>query len=119
MIQIRRGTFETNSSSTHALCILTKEEYNNILNGKGHLYRLRGSFQSPKYKYLSIEEYEKYIEEDKFGIYEVDRYFLLDDSKDNEESYIENNVEVINENYTTKSGDELIVLSAQSDTYQF
>ena len=27
MIQIRHGVFETNSSSTHSICIFTQEEY--------------------------------------------------------------------------------------------
>nr|DAF70824.1 MAG TPA: hypothetical protein [Caudoviricetes sp.] len=28
MIQIRAGVFETNSSSTHSLCIMTKDDFN-------------------------------------------------------------------------------------------
>lgn len=33
-IQIRRGTFETNSSSVHSLCICTKEEFDAWKNGE-------------------------------------------------------------------------------------
>lgn len=33
-VQIRFGTFETNSSSTHSLVILNKQEYNDWLNGR-------------------------------------------------------------------------------------
>ena len=33
MIQIRRNTFETNSSSTHSLVLCTKEQYKNFKNG--------------------------------------------------------------------------------------
>lgn len=34
MFKIRRGTFETNSSSTHSICICTEEEYNKWKNGE-------------------------------------------------------------------------------------
>lgn len=34
MRQVRRMTFETNSSSTHSLTMCTKEEYDNWKNGK-------------------------------------------------------------------------------------
>lgn len=33
MIQIRKGTFETNSSSTHSLVILKKEDWEEVKNG--------------------------------------------------------------------------------------
>ena len=33
-IQIRRGVFETNSSSTHSLQICTKEEFDQWVDGK-------------------------------------------------------------------------------------
>ena len=32
MYQIRQGVFETNSSSTHSLCICTKKEYEDLPN---------------------------------------------------------------------------------------
>ena len=34
MYQIRQGVFETNSSSTHSLCICTKKEYEDFKDGK-------------------------------------------------------------------------------------
>ena len=34
MLKIRRGTFETNSSSTHSICICTEEEYDKWKNGE-------------------------------------------------------------------------------------
>jgi hypothetical protein len=33
-VQIRQGVFETNSSSTHSLCICTKEEFEKFKNGE-------------------------------------------------------------------------------------
>lgn len=32
--QIRRSVFETNSSSTHSLCICTEDDYNKWINGQ-------------------------------------------------------------------------------------
>jgi len=34
MISIRKGVFETNSSSVHALILCTKEDYENLQHGK-------------------------------------------------------------------------------------
>ena len=33
MFKIRRGTFETNSSSTHSICICTEDDFNKYVNG--------------------------------------------------------------------------------------
>ena len=35
MIQVRMSVFETNSSSTHSLCVLNKEDYDKWYNGLG------------------------------------------------------------------------------------
>lgn len=34
MIQIRRGVFETNSSSTHSICICSKTDYEKFIAGE-------------------------------------------------------------------------------------
>ena len=34
MIQIRRGVFETNSSSTHSICVCTEQQYKDFEDGK-------------------------------------------------------------------------------------
>ena len=38
-VQIRHGVFETNSSSTHSLVIMTDEEYKDYMNGEFYLNR--------------------------------------------------------------------------------
>lgn len=39
MIQIRAGVFETNSSSTHSLCIMTKDDFNKwVSSNHGEYY---------------------------------------------------------------------------------
>ena len=37
MLSIRRGTFETNSSSTHSICICTSEQHTKWANGELYL----------------------------------------------------------------------------------
>lgn len=38
MIQIRQGVFETNSSSTHSLCIMTESDYKKWCDGTNEYY---------------------------------------------------------------------------------
>ena len=43
MIQIRAGVFETNSSSTHSLCIMTQDDFNKwVYSHNGEYYFVDG-----------------------------------------------------------------------------
>lgn len=43
MIQIRAGVFETNSSSTHSLCIMTQDDFNKwVSSHNGEYYFVDG-----------------------------------------------------------------------------
>lgn len=55
MRTIRQNVFETNSSSMHAVCILTETEYENIKSGKGLLVG------EDHYEDLSLEAVQKYF----------------------------------------------------------
>ena len=55
MRTIRQNVFETNSSSMHAVCILTETEYENIKEGKGLLVG------EDHYEDLSVEAVQKYF----------------------------------------------------------
>ena len=55
--QIRLGVFETNSSTTHAVTILTQEEYDKYKAGKTRVSR-NGEFYDE-------EAYDKYLEDEK------------------------------------------------------
>lgn len=55
MRTIRQNVFETNSSSMHAVCILTETEYENIKSGKGLLVG------EDHYEDLSVEAVQKYF----------------------------------------------------------
>ena len=47
MIQIRRGVFETNSSSTHTITICTKAEYEDFKQGRLLVNPWEGTLSAP------------------------------------------------------------------------
>lgn len=80
MIQIRAGVFETNSSSTHSLCIMTEDDFNKwVSSHNGEYYFVDGEYNYPFNRCFSdgvgsgiyskdvvkqaIEKYAKYYEE--------------------------------------------------------
>jgi hypothetical protein len=57
MRTIRQNVFETNSSSMHAVCILTETEYKNIKEGKGLIAG------ESHYKDINVEAVQQYFKE--------------------------------------------------------
>lgn len=115
MINIRRGVFETNSSSTHSIAILTEEENQQWL--KGDILRYRWSDE-----FITKEEYAKkfeglkqqYSKENNIPIEDVDDYdvqeYFYDDIAYNFEDY--NDIMELESDvtkYTTKNGERLII----------
>ena len=85
---IRYGVFETNSSSSHSLCVCTKEEYKDFINGKLVLDTYESEL-IPR-----PEDFEKY---NVFGeTKEEPRYIGYDYAPD------------AKLNFTTSSGDEMV-----------
>lgn len=82
---IRRGVFETNSSSTHSLCIASKEDFKKWKDGELVYDRWND-------KLVPIEE-AKYPEE----------------TQTYEEFTDDEYLEYFKQSYITKSGDEIIV----------
>ena len=129
MRQIRRGVFETNSSSTHSLTICSEEEFEAWRNGK-LLFDEWGSEEFvPAYelndsiKQMAVEEYEKNKTE-----YSKDWEDLTEDAKDNyckkyakrhyctkdnaktyNDYMYDYDLETFEEHYTTKSGDKIVI----------
>lgn len=70
MISIRKNVFETNSSSTHSLCICTENEYDKFKNGDmmydGYNEELQfvsdKELKEDKYRYKSYENMGKWLE---------------------------------------------------------
>lgn len=67
--QIRKGLFETNSSSCHTLTICTEKEYEDFKNGKLFYDNWYGKITDEKFNYdadrenMTYEGYEEYLEQ--------------------------------------------------------
>lgn len=84
MLQVRKGVFETNSSSIHTLTIATEDEFNDFIDGK--LF-----YNEDNCKLLTREEVEEIIRKafnDDLELFVIakdilkDRKYLDDDSTD-------------------------------------
>ena len=70
---VRRGVFETNSSSTHSLTICSNEEYTKWEDGE--LYWSYGSFvEMPK-------KYGNYTDEQWIALLDKERYFMEEEER--------------------------------------
>lgn len=90
MKKIRLGTFETNSSSTHALCILTKDEYKEWKENKKVLNLYTGKVEE-----LS-EEDKKIIRNEDCSIDYNGEHF------DSEYDFMEEHYDIIDDSNATK-----------------
>lgn len=95
---IRRGVFETNSSSTHNITILTEEDYQKWKTN--YLDKNSGKVLT-KEDIINIMEGE-YVDDGDFEDYRIDNNIL----SFYEETYLE---EDVNE-YTSKSGDKIRII---------
>lgn len=125
MKTIRANTFETNSSSTHSMIILTEEEYNKLESGELYLYddevitkeEAKNIFlkhmNKDKYEYdndLSFEENIKnYLDE--FEYYSSEYPQSLENWK--EEDGLKSNTNI----YISPSGDKLRIICKYGTNY--
>ena len=65
-ISIRRGVFETNSSSTHTITMCSEEEYNKWKNGELVFDRWQEELVEPKEdnKYHEYQTYDEFWEDE-------------------------------------------------------
>ena len=99
--QIRFGVWESNSSSTHSLTMVSKEEYDKWKNGEFYMYYG---------KLVSYSEIEKEYESEK-STYETIDEFMSDYGYYNYETWWDKKAEdyeTFKETYKTKSGEEII-----------
>lgn len=139
MIKIREGLFETNSSSTHNLTICTKKEYNDWKAGKllynyydgifidNYLLSEEKRLARLKEYYITIKksfykDFEDLSEKEIQELYNkaIEAGFLfknieeLDNSDSDCYTYYgfwnrDNDLEGFEEEYTTESGDEIVI----------
>lgn len=124
--QVRFGVFETNSSSTHSLVICDKETFDKWKNGELLFDRWQEEFKEG-YQLTNRDkkDAEKYYNDNKkkfwknwedLGDEEKDEWYtkfayennLIDEDLVSYDDYGKD-LEYFQENYTTKSGDEIVV----------
>ena len=122
MFKIRKGLFETNSSSIHSLSIISKKDYEKWKNGELYF---------DEFSLLTKDEVIEEIKNDKYAKVSVDE--LLNTSEYNFEEevckegyytfdkwnkcYCSNGFETFKEEYTTESGDEIVVFGYYGTSY--
>jgi hypothetical protein len=90
MRTIRRGVFETNSSSTHSITMVAKEDYDRWECGEV-------LFDRDNKEFVLVEEKEKYEAEHKWC-----------DLQTSEDYFESGDLESFEETFTTKSGDKVV-----------
>lgn len=106
--QIRRGVFETNSSSVHSLTMCSGEEYEKWKNGEVLYWKYNDKFGTRE---DIIEELKKKSWYHNVDWNDTDRVddILSDEEVKTCEEYFENEwYETFRQRYTTPSGDEVV-----------
>lgn len=113
MISVRRGVFETNSSSTHSLTMCSESDYDKWKKGdllfddwNGELItkeEYKKIYEEEKRKYL--EKYSNETEEDFEDYYNDDKQYYNFDEFWNKYDY---DYETFLDNYITPSGEKII-----------
>ncbi len=144
MKTIRQNTFETNSSSTHSITIVTKNQYEDWKSGKVLFNKWKEEFVPVKVKDLFEIKKEYLIENSSelsngyiyegtyYGTFEElcakveieeDTLKEFDEESDNNEFYTydryydEIEYETYEEEYTTPSGDEIVAFGYYGSDY--
>ena len=119
--QVRRGVFETNSSSTHSLTMCLKSDYDKWLKGESVLYTGYGfgySLKKPiKNTFYTMEEAIDFIQFDRYAsdldLNDIDavKEYMKDDGDwmtiEDYERYCEY-FEEFEETITTPNGDQVV-----------
>ena len=104
--QIRRGVYETNSSSTHSLVMCSEEEYNKWISGDV-LYSKYKEKLVPKEDIIK-ELKEEYSDVDWNDEDEVSDVFEDEGIQSCEEFFDDEYLETFKRTYTTYSGDKVV-----------
>ena len=117
MFTIRKGTFETNSSSTHSMVICSQDEYDKWDKGELLASRWKDGFKTKDelIKEL-VKEYPEYFDEngnfisnDEYETLEDFFYAYNDDCWYNLEDWV-GDLESAEDSYTTSNGDVVRVV---------
>ena len=107
MIKIRRGVFETNSSSVHSLIICPKADYEKLSRGELYIDAwsdevvTREKVIETVSKYFDREKLEAMNEDDFRAVIRDNGFNTLDDLEDGDLEFFE-------QEYTTEHGDKIV-----------
>lgn len=123
VIKLRRGTFETNSSSTHSITMCNESDYDKWVNGE--LYLARWGYKDKNF--ITKKEYEFELQEfinkysDKYDTQdreELENEFIDDYGFLSFEDWCDNfDYETEKSEFTTPSGDKVIALCYYGNDY--
>ncbi len=110
VIKVRRGVFETNSSSTHSITMCTNEEYQKFLKGELYISELRDELLSLEQIKEDFEQANKKWKEDhENDLYEnIEQYMDCECIKSYADWEEDDCLESYISNYTTPNGEEII-----------
>ena len=125
--QVRYGTWETNSSSTHVLHICSKDEFEKWQNGEVIFDRWNEEFITPSDVTVEMQDLEEFYSRKHKDPY-VKKFLELDEDEINQlrKEYIKDNeleangltysdwkhddyLDTFTERYTSKHGDEIVI----------
>lgn len=135
--QIRRGVFETNSSSVHSLTICDADTFKKWENGELLFDKWRDKFIKPTAELDDIQkESAKELYAKKMGTYwknwgelneeEKENWYheyamshglISEDAKNYEEYFDNEDYETYSKEYTTKSGDRIVAFGYYGNDY--
>jgi len=110
MRTIRRGVFETNSSSTHSITMCSKEDYDKWEKGEVFLdrnWRAEKKFISREEAIQKLKDSEYYKDLDYNNEDEVNEA-LREEDLYTSENYFDGDLESFESTYTTKSGETIV-----------
>ena len=117
MKQIRRGVFETNSSSVHSLTMCSGEEYQKWENGEILFWKWEGKFgtREEMIEMLKAKSWLSNVDWDDEDV--VDDIFSDEGIKTCEEFFENEYYETFEDRYTTPSGDEVVAFGYYGNDY--
>lgn len=106
--QIRRGVFETNSSSVHSLTMCSREEYNKWKSGEILFWKWNEKFGTREEIIKELKTKSWYSNVDWDNENEVHNVFSDEDIQTCEQFFENYDFETFKQSYTTSNGDEVI-----------
>ena len=108
MKQIRRGIFETNSSSVHSLTMCSGEEYQKWENGEVLFWKWEGKFGT-KEEMIKMLKVKSWLSNVDWGDEDAVNDVFLDEGINTCEKFFEDcDFETFEDRYTTSSGEEVV-----------